>query len=405
MDETDSATDGDIVQAAKLSTEQAIKQSPTEKNQVRYKAIRKVTLIGMVVNVFLSAAQLIGGFFSNSQALIADGIHTLSDLASDIVVLVAAKIASQDADDDHPYGHGRFETVATVILGLALAGVAVGIAINAFARITNPETLMQPEPFALLFAALAIISKEGLYQYTMVVAKQVSSKMLQANAWHHRSDAISSVMVALGVAGSIFLEIPWLDAAAAILVAVMIFYMGVRLILDSTIELVDTALEPEKMKEIRGFISAVEGVEQTHMLRTRKMGNNVLADVHIQVNSYLSVSEGHYIAENVMQKLRKKFPEMHDITVHIDPEDDERGSPSGKLPSRNQVLQQIYPEIQKTGLDQDIRNIILHYINGQIEIEVFLNSQYDEQQLELLKQACRYCEDIQSISIHQQLTT
>ena len=379
--------------------------SPSEKNQLRYKATRKVTLIGMVVNIFLSAAQLIGGLFSNSQALIADGIHTLSDLASDIVVLIAAKIASQDADDDHPYGHGRFETVATVILGLALAGVAVGIAMNAINRISHPETLLQPKPLALLFAALAIISKEALYQYTMVVAKQINSKMLQANAWLHRSDAVSSIMVALGVAGSIFLEIPWLDAAAAILVAVMIFYMGARLILDSTVELVDTALEPKKMTEIRKFISAIEGVEQTHMLRTRKMGNNVLADVHIQVNSYLSVSEGHYIAENVIQSLRKKFPEMHDITVHIDPEDDECGSPSSKLPSRNQVLQQIYPEIQKTGLDQDIRNIILHYVNGQIEIEIFLKHQHDEQQLELLKHACRYCEDIRSVSIHQQLTS
>ena len=382
-----------------------VTHSPSEKNQLRYKATRKVTLIGMVVNIFLSTAQLIGGLFTNSQALIADGIHTLSDLASDIVVLIAAKIASQDADDDHPYGHGRFETVATVILGLALAGVAVGIAMNAINRISHPETLLQPKPLALLFAALAIISKEALYQYTMVVAKQIDSKMLQANAWHHRSDAVSSIMVALGVAGSIFLEIPWLDAAAAIVVAVMIFYMGARLILDSTTELVDTALEPKKMIEIRKFISAIEGVEQTHMLRTRKMGNNILADVHIQVNSYLSVSEGHYIAENVIQSLRKKFPEMYDITVHTDPEDDEYGSPSSKLPSRNQVLQKIYPEIQKTVLDQDIRNIILHYVNGQIEIEIFLKHQHDEQQLELLKHACRYCEDIRSVSIHQQLTS
>jgi len=378
--------------------------SPSEKNQVRYKATRKVTLVGMFVNIFLSAAQLIGGFFTHSQALIADGIHTLSDLASDIVVLIAAKIASQDADDDHPYGHGRFETVATVILGLALAGVAVGIAMNAYERITHPETLLQPKPLALLFAALAIISKEALYQYTMVVAKQINSKMLQANAWHHRSDALSSIMVALGVAGAIFLEIPWLDAAAAMLVAVMIFYMGVRLILDSAMELVDTALDPQQMKEIQEFISGVEGVEETHMLRTRKMGNNVLADVHIQVNSYLSVSEGHYIAENVIQRLRKKFPEMHDITVHIDPEDDEKCSPSAKLPSRNQVLQQIYPEIQNTGLDQDIRNIVLHYINGQVEIEIFLQHSHDEQRLESLKLACKRCEDIRSITIHQQLT-
>ncbi len=379
-------------------------QTQSEKNQVRYKATRKVTLVGMFVNIFLSVAQLVGGFFTHSQALIADGIHTLSDLASDIVVLIAAKLASQDADDDHPYGHGRFETVATVILGLALASVAVGIAMNAYDRITHPESLLQPKPLALIFAALAIISKESLYQYTMVIAKQIDSKMLQANAWHHRSDAMSSIMVALGVAGAIFLEIPWLDAAAAVLVAIMIFYMGVRLILDSMMELVDTALEPEKTAEIRQFISDIEGVEQTHMLRTRKMGNNVLADVHIQVNSYLSVSEGHYIAENVIQKLRKKFPEMHDITVHIDPEDDEKCSPSAQLPSRNQILQQIYPEIQKTGLDQDIRNIVLHYVNGKIEIEVFLKQQHDEAQLASLKQACQKCDDVRSIVIHQQLS-
>ena len=201
----------------------------------------------MVVNIGLSLVQLIGGTFTHSQALIADGVHTLSDLASDVVVLVAAKLASKDADDDHPYGHGRFETIATVILGLALAGVAVGIAINAIGRIMNPERLLQPEPLALIFAALAIVSKEGLYQYTMVVANRLNSKMLKANAWHHRSDAISSLLVAIGVAGSVFLEIPWLDAAAAVVVAVMIFYMGARLILDSTMELVDTALDPLKL--------------------------------------------------------------------------------------------------------------------------------------------------------------
>lgn len=378
--------------------------TPSEKNQIRYKATRDVTLVGMVVNIFLSIAQLIGGIFTHSQALIADGIHTLSDLASDIVVLVAAKMASKDADDNHPYGHGRFETIATIILGLTLAGVALGIAINALGRIMNPERLMQPEPLALLFVALAIISKEALYQYTMSVAKRIDSKMLKANAWHHRSDAISSILVALGVAGSIFLKIPWLDAAAAILVAVMIFYMGARLILDSTMELVDTALDPEKTAEISQFIGAIEGVDHMHMLRTRKMGNTVLADVHLQVNSYLSVSEGHYIAERVIHELRDKFPEMHDITVHIDPEDDETASPSKGLPSRNEIMAEIYPLIQQTGVDQDISNIVLHYIDGKVEIEIFLSKLHDDSKLASLKNACNSCDDVRTITIHQQLT-
>ncbi len=375
----------------------------TIENKTRYQETRNVTLVGMIVNIFLSIAQLVGGFFTHSQALIADGIHTLSDLASDAVVLVAAKMASKDADDDHPYGHGRFETVATVILGLALAGVAVGIGMSAIGRILNPERLTQPEPLALLFAGLAIFSKEGLYHYTMRVANRIDSKMLKANAWHHRSDAISSIVVALGVAGSIFLEIPWLDSAAAILVAAMIFYMGARLILDSTMELVDTALDLEKTSEIKQFIAGIEGVEHMHLLRTRKMGNTVLADVHLQVNSYLSVSEGHFIAENVIHKLRKKFPEMHDITVHIDPEDDETVSPSSHLLSRNDLMVIIYPYLQKAELDEAIRNIVLHYIDGKIEVEIFLNGQHEESRLELLRQACKACDEVRSIIIHQQL--
>lgn len=370
---------------------------------IRYKETRNVTLVGMVVNIVLALAQLIGGTFAHSQALIADGVHTLSDLASDVVVLVAAKMASKDADDDHPYGHGRFETVATSILGLALAGVAVGIAISAFGRLMNPERLLQPEPIALIFAALAIISKEGLYQYTMVVAKRLDSKMLMANAWHHRSDAISSVLVAIGVAGSVIFEVPWLDAAAAILVAIMIFYMGTRLILDSTMELVDTALDPERTTEISQFISNIEGVDHMHLLRTRKMGNTVLADVHLQVNSYLSVSEGHYIAEKVIHELRDKFPEMHDITVHIDPEDDEKASPSMGLPSRNELMQEIYPLLKQTNIDQDISNIVLHYIDGKVEIEIFLNNSHDANIIAEIKSACSKYKDLRSITVNQKL--
>lgn len=386
---------------------QAVQTTPNSNNtdnDARYKATRNVTLVGMIVNILLAAAQLIGGFLTHSQALMADGAHTLADLASDVVVLIAAKLASKDADEDHPYGHGRIETVATIILGLALAGVAVGIAINAADRILHPEKLLQPTPLALLFAALAIISKEGLYHYTMGVAKKVNSNMLKANAWHHRSDAISSVLVAIGVAGSVFLEIPWLDAAAAIMVAVMIFYMGIRLILDSTMELVDTALDPEKTEEISKFIGDIEGVDHMHMLRTRKMGHNVLADVHLQVNSYLSVSEGHYIAEKVMKKLQAKFPEMNDITVHIDPEDDETASPSGQLPSRNEIMTIIYPEIQDTGISEDIRNILLHYIDGKIEIEIYLSKRHEQEKIEALTTACKLCEDIRSVSVYQEIT-
>ena len=370
-----------------------------QNKQKRYQATRNVTLVGLIVNLLLSFAQFLGGFLSHSHALIADGVHTLSDLISDFVVLIAAKIANQDPDDDHPYGHGRFETLATVILGLALAGVAIGIIINAISRLLNPETLSQPTPIALLFVALAIIAKEALFQYTLIVAKRINSKMLKANAWHHRSDAISSLLVAIGVAGSIFLEIPWLDVAAAIIVSAMIFYMGLKLILDSTMELVDTAWDAEKTAEMKDFIGNIEGVDHMHLLRTRKMGNAVLADVHIQVNPYLSVSEGHYIAEKVMQQLKLEFKELTDITVHIDPEDDEIAALSNKLPSRQEIIAQIYPYILEAKLQESVKNITLHYINGYIEVEILLNQSHSETTLFTLKEQCENIKEIKSLSI------
>ncbi|MGK0269655.1 MAG: cation diffusion facilitator family transporter [Cocleimonas sp.] len=367
--------------------------------QARYEATRKVTLVGVVVNICLSLVQLIGGFFANSQALIADGVHTLSDLLSDFVVLFAAKIANQEADEDHPYGHGRFETLATVILGLALTGVAVGIIINAATRLLNVESLAQPTSIALLFAAIGIIAKEGLYHYTMHVATRFNSKLLEANAWHHRSDAISSLVVAIGVAGSVIFELPWLDAVAAIFVALMIFYMGFRLILDSTMELVDTAWDANKTNEMKQFISEIEGVEHMHMLRTRKMGNDVLADVHLQVNPYISVSEGHYIAEYTMSKLRKEFPELSDLTVHIDPEDDEDASLSKALPSRKQLMSQLYPIMQKHSLDESIHSINLHYIKGKIEVELVLSKLHHDGILAAFKSDGEALDDVRVLNI------
>ena len=372
-------------------------------NQQRYQATRKVTLIGIIINILLSMVQLIGGIFTHSQALIADGMHTLSDLASDFVVLFASKLASKDADEDHPYGHERIETVATVVLGMALAGVAVGIALNALDRLIHFEKLLQPTSLAILLALVAIVAKEGLYQYTIHIANKIDSNLLRANAWHHRSDAISSLLVALGVAGSALLQIPWLDAVAAILVAIMIFYMGVRLILDSTMELVDTSVELDKVSKIKTFISQLEGVESLHSLRTRKMGSKVLADVHIQVNSYLTVSEGHYIAENVINKTTQNFPEMTDITVHIDPENDETSSPSGKLPSRNELMEQLTPQLQKTGLADNILDIVLHYLNGKIDIEIYLITQPTNENMTILMESCKNCEAVGIVTVHQKI--
>ena len=332
---------------------------------------KRVALTGMGVNLFLTIAQLLGGLWAHSQALIADAIHTLSDLIGDIVVLFASHHAAKDADEDHPYGHGRIETVATVILGLLLGVVSAFIFYSAVERLLGHTPLVMPSPIAMGFAALAIIGKEALYQYTIYVAKRIQSPMLKASAWHHRSDAISSILVLIAIGGA-QLGYPWLDAVAAIMVALMIFYMAVQLILESTNELIDAGLAPDQLQNIRDYINSLNGVENLHFLRTRRMGGQVLADVHLQVDGRLSVSEGHYIGEAALYKLKRQFPMISDVVVHIDPEDDEAGSPSRNLPSRRRLLEQLHSLSETAAVWSFVQNFTLHYINGKVYNTYFL---------------------------------
>lgn len=375
--------------------------SQNDKKTQRYLATRKVTLVGVLVNIVLAFAQVAGGFLAQSQALIADGFHTLSDLVTDFVVLIAAKMASKDADEDHPYGHERIETIATIILGMALGAVAIGIALDAIDRLQHPEKLLQPGMFAIALAAFGILCKEGLYRYTYHVGKRINSALLKANASHHRSDAISSVMVAIGVTASVIFSIPWLDALAAVAVSVMIFYMGAKLILDSTMELVDTAWESEKVESMLLLISDVPGVQSAHMLRTRKMSSSVLVDVHIQVSPHISVSEGHHIAEQVMSQLKGKYDEVSDIMVHIDPEDDEIAAPSKHLPDRQTLLKLVNPILQQHQLTDLVENIVIHYLDGNIELEISVTDSLNPSVSTSIKQLCMEVSGVSKVGILQ----
>ncbi|MGB1010658.1 MAG: cation diffusion facilitator family transporter [Thiolinea sp.] len=372
-------------------------------NRERKQATQRVTLVGAVVNTVLAVAQLVGGFFSGSQALIADGFHTLSDLVSDFVVFFAAHHAHKEADDNHPYGHGRIETVATVVLGLMLAGVAIGIFLEAWERLFSDEPSKTIQPIALAFAALAILSKEALFHYTMRTAKRVRSKLLQANAWHHRSDVVSSVIVMLGIAGS-QLGFLWLDGAAAIVVAIMILYMAGKMILDSTMELVDTGMDVEQAAEVSRFMASLPGVKSVHMLRTRLMGGRIFADAHIQVASDISVSEGHHVAEYVMQQLKAKFPEISDVTAHIDPEDDEVAKPSADLPIREEVLAMLQQADGSKTLFASIGRVMLHYIDGAIHLEVFLKDGASQPAINGFRTACEHSDYIQSVKFYTECT-
>ncbi|MBT3745009.1 MAG: cation transporter, partial [Candidatus Thioglobus sp.] len=263
----------------------------------RAKASQKVTLIGAVVDFFLAIFKIVIGILGNSGALIADGIHSFSDLLSDGVVLYAAKHSSEEADDEHPYGHERFETVATLGLAIILAVIGIGIIFDAFDRLSNPSDLSHPT-LLLSIAAISIFSKEALYWYTLKVAKTYKSEMLRANAWHHRSDALSSIVVFIGILGSLNGYL-YLDGIAAIVVGFMVLYIAWELGLSATKELVDTSIDAQQVEKLRYAIGQISGVNSVHSLRTRKIGQLISCDVHVQVDPYLSVSEGHIISVSV----------------------------------------------------------------------------------------------------------
>lgn len=337
----------------------------------RYRETFKVTVIGSVVDLALGVAKIVVGVIAHSQALIADGIHSLSDLGTDFIVLYAARHAHREADAAHPYGHRRIETAATVILGATLIAVGIGIAWDASYRLFHPDLLLHPTLLAMVIAAISVVSKEAIYHYTMHYAKKFRSKMLRANAWHSRTDAISSVVVIIGVAGTMA-GLPYLDAIAAIIVAAMVAKIGWDLAWHAAQELIDTGLEQEMVDKIRQTILHVDGVKNLHMLRTRRMGGDALADVHILVSPRISVSEGHHIGETVRKTLIDTFDEVADVTVHIDPEDDEAAPTCEGLPLRGEVVARLREAWAGIPEAAHLENVSLHYLNGRIHLELFL---------------------------------
>jgi len=376
----------------------------TELLDQRYREVRKVTLIGSAVDLLLGVAKIFFGVAANSQALIADGVHSLSDLGTDFLVLFAAKHSHRAADEEHPYGHGRIETVATVVLGVALTAVAVGISYDAIRRLLSPELLLHPGVLALVVALISVLSKEAIYRYTARVARRLRSNMLHANAWHSRSDAISSIVVMVGVGGAMA-GFPWLDAVAAVAVALMIAKIGWDLLWKSLQELIDTALEPEQVRAISHAITDIDGVRALHMLRTRHSGGNALVDVHILVDPRLSVSEGHQIGESVRISLIDQFDEVTDVTVHIDPEDDELASSCDHLPLRNEMMQRLESQWQGMELGGRVHRVMLHYLGGKVHVDIYLDrDQIEPDQLaalgEAFRRATRRVEDIGDVQLY-----
>ncbi len=342
----------------------------TDPRQLRLQAIARTSIVGAAVNLALSALKIAAGVFGQSYALIVDGIHSLSDLLSDLLVWVAGRQASRSPDQDHPYGHARFETLATLVLGVVLGGVALGIAWDALQRLLQMQSLDRPGLIAVLAASISIGMKEWLYRYTLGFARRVGSEMLRANAWHHRTDALSSVIVLVGVVGTL-MGINYLDSLAAIAVCFMIVKIAWDLVWEAIRELVDTGLDPERVAAMRRTILSVSGVRDVHMLRTRRLGGNATADVHVLVDPRVSVSEGHMISLLVEERLKEKIDEVVDVTVHIDPEDDEEGPPCEGLPPRSEVLARLDSLWSDIPAATRRQRTVLHYLDGQVDVEVF----------------------------------
>jgi cation diffusion facilitator family transporter len=337
----------------------------------RNRIIKKVTFVGILVNICLAFAQIVSGILAHSQALIADGLHTFADLISDFVVVITAHHSSKEADEDHPYGHARIETLSSIFLGFALIGVALSMGYRGIEIMAENTTQGQTESYAIYFALLAIISKEFLYRYTIHAARKIKSTLLESNALHHRSDVFSSIVVVIGV-GAQVAGIENMDALAAIIVSVMISLMGVHLVKKAFSELIDTSLDKELVEKIHQHIQSIDGVMGVHSLRSRSMGGMGYIDTEIRVNPHLSVSEAHFISLHIEQTVKKKFNDIIDVTVHIDPVSESDHRDILLLPSRSELLFSLYSAWENLAGSERILNIHLHYLTDQVEIDIIL---------------------------------
>ena len=338
----------------------------------QYQHKRHATLAGAAVNLPLAILKIIVGWLGQSQALLADGLHSLSDLVSDAMVLLALRVGSKSADSDHPYGHARIETAAMAGVALLLILAAAGIAYDAFTRLGAPDTLLRPGVAALVVALLSLAAKESLYWYTLRIARHTGSPLLEANAWHHRSDALSSIAAVVAIAGSLA-GLTYLDAIGALLIAAMLGWVGIKYTWRSVSELVDTGLDPERLDVVSEQIRAVPGVRQMRRLRTRTMGgHDAYADVGVFVDPYMSLTEAHRVSEAISKRLVANVDEITDICVHIEPDGHADAPAAFELPLREQIVPGIRAACAGLPGNESIQRITLHYLDDAIEAELLL---------------------------------
>lgn len=339
----------------------------TEKNAMR------VTCLGLIANLLLAISKGFIGTIANSTALIADAGHSFSDLLSDLVTLWAVRMAGIPKDENHPYGHGKFETVGTFLVALMLIFTGIGVAWHVLNKMDSQEV---PGTMALWMAVVAIAVKEALFHLTRMVSKDTGSRVLLANAWHHRSDAISSVAALVGIAGSQW-GITMMDPIAGVLVSGLIVKAGIDIGYESLRELTDETPEEEVLSELNKILADVDGVDHFHEMRARRMGPHLLVDLHIEVDSMMSISAAHQVAERVRLSILEKVPSVNEVLVHVDAEDDFVEEAGGDA-SSDIVLMRPQSEIEadvKKVLNEipeimGITHIYCHYLNQQLSVQV-----------------------------------
>ncbi len=343
---------------SELESESAVKQT----------VARRSTLASVAVNVVLMSLQIVIGLIAHSQALVADGVHSLADLVSDFIVLVANRASGEKPDADHNYGHARYETVASLFLGALLIAVGVGMLWRAGLRLADIDRIPPVRSSALAVAALVLVSKEGLFRYMLREAQRVRSAMLIANAWHARSDAASSLVVAIGIIGSLA-GVRLLDPIAAAIVGFLVARMGWTFGWNSLQDLSDRALDETTAADIRKLLISTPGVLDVHELRTRKMGDFALVDAHILVDPIISVSEGHYIAESARARVMTD-KRVIDALIHVDPENDAISHPPARMPTRAAVAALVDAELAKYGARAAAYNV--HYLSTGLDVDITL---------------------------------
>jgi len=293
-------------------------------DKVRERGIYKVTIIGSIVNIVLVGFKFFAGFVGNSAAMIADAAHSLSDLVTDVIIIVFVRISNKPKDKCHDYGHGKFETFATLLIGVILLGVGLGIAWNGVSTIIsviNGATLEKPGMIALYGAIATIVSKELLYWYTLIQARKLKSDALRANAWHHRSDGLTSIAITIGIGGAIFLGETWtiLDPLAAMFVSIFIVVMGYKIMKPCIDELMEKSLPDNIEKEITAIVENFTGVSDLHNLRTRKIGNDCAIEFHIRMDGKISLAETHDKITDIEHLLKERYGQGTHVIIHNEP--------------------------------------------------------------------------------------